>query len=259
VKVNIDKVRRRVAHWITPEDSDVIRRLKAYYVQQPSCQIPDLWYLLEVFFGANHVGDFVEVGAFDGVFASNTWGLAESGWNGLYVEAVPEFAEKCRENHSNHPKICVVESAVASPGTTEIDLYLAGTLTTSSAGMIDSYRSLDWAKSSDRGRTIRVKANTLDDICSMNSVPANFEVLVIDVEGAEEEVLSGFSLDKWKPKMIIIELCDSHPDFPEFASADAKIQREIISHGYVVAFKDRINAVFVDAAWHEVRLQRLRS
>jgi hypothetical protein len=43
--------------------------------------------------------------------------------------------------------------------------------------------------------------------------PVGFDLLVIDVEGAERQVFAGFDLEKWMPKTLLVELEDEHPDF----------------------------------------------
>jgi hypothetical protein len=43
--------------------------------------------------------------------------------------------------------------------------------------------------------------------------PVGFDLLVIDVEGAERQVFASFDLEKWMPKTLLVELEDEHPDF----------------------------------------------
>ena len=78
-------VRSRVARFVAPK-SDAITATQGYYAQQPSCQIPYLHHLYSRFLGDRADGVFVEVGAYDGVFVSNTWGLAERGWLVAWAE-----------------------------------------------------------------------------------------------------------------------------------------------------------------------------
>ena len=72
---------------------------RTFYPQQPTCQISNMWLIFETFFGQRTEGLFVEVGAFDGVLYSNTWGLAARGWRGLLIEPVPEFAAVACHEH----------------------------------------------------------------------------------------------------------------------------------------------------------------
>jgi hypothetical protein len=49
----------------------------------------------------------------------------------------------------------------------------------------------------------------------------------------------------WKPKMLIVELVDTHPDLQSTANSDAKLGQVILSAGYEIVYKDFINTVFV--------------
>ncbi len=50
-------------------------------------------------------GAFIEVGAFDGIVASNTLHFEKNGWTGFLIEADPEMAWKCSNNRAS-PTIC---------------------------------------------------------------------------------------------------------------------------------------------------------
>jgi hypothetical protein len=55
--------------------------------------------------------------------ASNTCFLADLGWRGIYVEPVPEYAERYAGRHGHNPNITVVSTAVGEDeGTTELHL-----------------------------------------------------------------------------------------------------------------------------------------
>ena len=50
-----------------------------------------------------------------------------------------------------------------------------------------------------------VHTMTLDEILSEHRTPEGLDYLSIDVEGHELEVLGGFDVQRWKPKVITIE------------------------------------------------------
>jgi FkbM family methyltransferase len=203
----------------------------------PDCQIATLPFLLERFLGRRSEGFFVEVGAFDGISYSNTWGLAERGWSGLLVEPVPHLADECRRNHSSHPHVRIVECAIgAATGATS--LILNGPLTTAHAGQAE-----EWAYAS--AEAITVPMITLDSLLSREEVCPGFELLVVDVEGFEADVFAAFDLARWRPLMMIVELADTHPDLQNTAAADAQLSRSIEANGYRIVYKDHINTVFV--------------
>lgn len=223
----------------------VDKLIGSFYEPAENCQIRELADLYEIYLGKRREGFFVEVGAYDGLSWSNSSCLAKVGWAGLLIEPVPHFAQKCRDLYSNNNKIRIVEGAAGSEEST-ITLCVADALTTTSAKMVGVYKNIAWSKESiNQSVEIRVKQRRLDDILNDASVPVAFEVLIIDVEGAESAVLSGFSLEKWKPKMVIVELAHTHPDLYLESAGDLDIQISIEKSGYSVAYKDSINTVFV--------------
>lgn len=215
------------------------------FVPDPSCQVVGLGDLYALVFGDRRDGLVVEVGAHDGVTASNSSCLVDAGWRALLVEPVAEFAAACRARYAGRGDVEVVETAVgASEG--EVELLVAGTLTTAHAPTADAYDHIQWARSSLDGATRRtVPMTTLDDLLERHRVPAGFDVLVVDVEGFEAEVFEGADLDRWRPRMVIVELTDTHPDLQATRGANHRLLRHVQGHGYQIIYKDQINTVFV--------------
>jgi len=61
-------------------------------------------------------GFFVEFGAWDGIYLSNTRWLFEQGWTGAYIEADPiKFAE-LKRNYAAFPNILCIQERVGLPG-----------------------------------------------------------------------------------------------------------------------------------------------
>jgi FkbM family methyltransferase len=216
-----------------------------YYPRQPSCQIVYLSHLFAKFLGEKDSGVFVEIGANDGINCSNTWGLAERGWTGYMVEAIPELAQKCRDNHSNHKSVSIFESAISDLDDHELKFNVSGTLSTANQELKSEYMSTAWARPLVTSREIVLKTKKLDTFLNENQILVGFDLLVIDVEGLESKVFSGFSLDFFSPKMIIIELVDTHPHLKTTSNSDALLGQQILATGYEIVYKDVINTVFV--------------
>lgn len=237
-----DAILRPVGVQLTPVAPATWR--ESFYPTVPTCQIPTLSHLFERFFGKRTTGVFVEIGAFDGLTYSNTWGLAERGWAGLLVEPLPELAAKCRKNHRNHSQVHIAETAVgALHGVTS--LILAGALTTANHAQATEYKTTEWARRLVTDASIEVPINTLDSLLDERKVPVGFDLLVVDVEGYEGAVFEGFNLTHWLPKMLIVELADTHPDLSVTARDDAWLSTKIQATGYRIVYKDAINTVFV--------------
>lgn len=239
-------IRRRLARLIAPPDTPPHNiEEPAYYPQQPTCQIPQLWFLFELFFGRRTDGTFVEIGAHDGVMVSNTWGLAERGWRGWMAEPVPALATRCRQAHAHHPNVTIVETAVSAPGTDDVRLFVADTLTTANPTLFTEYHHTSWAIPSLTDDEIIVPATTLDQFLRQQGVPHDLDLLVVDVEGHETEVFSTLDLLVWTPKMIIVELTDTHPSLTSTTHADAALGTQLLDADYRIVYKDWINTVFV--------------
>lgn len=230
-------------------------QVNSYYSLQPSCQVKNLDTLFALFFGQRDHGTFVEIGANDGISCSNTWGLSERGWRGYMVEPIPSFASKCRKNHEGHPTISIHETAIGNREDVEIKFNIAGMLTTANANLKAEYKTIDWSQDLVTEETKTVVSQPLDTFLKDNGVEAGFDLLVVDVEGFEREVFSGFSFQIWFPKMLIVELADTHPDLNSTRTSDAKLGLEIAQNGYLTVYKDWINTVFVRKdVWEEVYL-----
>lgn len=213
------------------------------YIAIDSCQLEALPDLLLEHIGYKTDGVFVEVGAFDGKNWSNTHNLAAIGWRGLYVEPHPDFYQQCVLNHANHPKV-IVENAACGAECGTGKLFLGGSLTTMHEDVIDVYNSMDWAKIAglSHDRFVGCRVETLDFLLEKHNWPVGFDLLVIDVEGAEVDVLSGFTLERWKPRMAIVETHEKYPD--ERLSAKAGPIGEFFA-GYRKVHADTINTVYV--------------
>lgn len=190
------------------------------YEWQPSCQIaPEILegiYLES--FGYKPSGWFVEVGASNGWEHSNTWGLAKAGWHGLYVEPLPKRAEECRHVNFDNPFVYVAEGCCgAFNGRVKMGL-----------GEFGATLRPEWRT---KPGEIEVEQWTLNRLLKDWLVPPGFEVLVVDVEGAEAEVLEGFHVESWRPKVAILE----RPPFRNGFKAA----------GYRAAYVDAINTIYV--------------
>lgn len=219
----------------------------SYYPSVESCQIPNLSFIYEKFLGHRANGTFVEVGAYDGVFVSNSWGLARRGWRGLLIEPQAELAARCSKNHQRHPAVHVERTAVGRPGVASIQLTRAGALTTANPDLVQEYRNTDWSAMHVTSSVEVAPCETLDSLLKRFSVPQGFEVLIVDVEGSESDVLAGFDLERWRPQVMIWELADMHPDLSSTARLDAQVLVDIQSSGYQIAYKDHVNTVFARA------------
>lgn len=219
------------------------------YYPRPDCQIRTLAAIYDEHFGTKTDGYFVEVGAYDGRSFSITAFWADLGWRGLYIEAVPEFAARCVTNHGS-ANVTVLNVAIgAKEG--EAEITIGGPLSTGLASQVAAYQTIKWAKNEFIvPRTVRVRTCTLDTALMDVGILPSIDLLVVDVEGMEDEVFAGFNLTKWNPQVAIVELEDEHPDFcenPIIVDRCVALRRLSAVSGYREVFRDCVNTVFVRA------------
>jgi FkbM family methyltransferase len=219
-----------------------------FYRMSKTCQIPGLHAIYEKYFGCRTDGCFVEVGAFDGEYVSNTSGLADKGWKGVYVEPVPAHAEKCRARHAQNPNVTVAQMAIgAVPDTVEISV--AGPLSTINESAKQNFRQLNWAKGYfDAEQKVAVRQLPLHDFLVQQGVKPGFELLVVDVEGYEWEVFRNFDIEAWHPRMVIVELHDQNDDYLLLRDECKKLVRYFSDHQYKPVFKDSSNTIYISSA-----------
>lgn len=219
-------------------------RANSFYQLSLTCQIPHLSDLYEKYFGQTREGVFVEVGAYDGEYVSNTSGLADIGWEGYYIEPVKDYYEKCRKRHQNNTNVVVENIAIGSKAGKK-EIIIAGPLSSLSTSNVSTLKEVDWAKRHFTDDKSAVSIITLDEFLLNRNVDNNFQLLSIDVEGYELEVLKGFSVTKWKPEMIICELHDQNVDYKKDWDEANKIVKYFDRAKYKIIYKDFSNTVYV--------------
>ena len=182
--------------------------------------------LKEEFFGAQP-GYFVDVGANDPKDISQSWHLERLGWTGVLVEPQPALAQKLREQRRAQVFACACSSPVNAGKT--LQLHVAG---------IHSSLSPDFFVAGMRREdVIDVPARTLDDILEEAKAPTPIDLMSIDVENHEIEVLSGVTLERWKPRLVLIE----------DLALNLRIHRALTARGYKWVRRTGLNGWYVPA------------
>ena len=147
------------------------------------------------FFSGARSGFFVEVGANRPQQESQTWHLEQLGWRGVLVEPQPDLAEEL--SRMRRARVFAVACSSPQNAGRRMRLHVAGALSA-----LDRDRM---APGAQPARLIEVPVRVLDDILLEARAPEQFDFLSIDVEGHELEVLSGFDLARWRPRLLLIE------------------------------------------------------
>lgn len=222
--------------------------LKNYYRPASDCQIPNLSVVYERYLGRKTDGVFVEVGAYDGSSISNTAFLADLGWRGLYVEPVPEYAKMCNQRHKSNN--VVIRQVAVGDKESKVSVNVGGDISTTLNNPKEFYTSIGFPDEAKKhtGKRVIVKQVTLETLLTKEKISAKFDLLVIDTEGTEWSILKAFRINKWMPKMVIVEMHEKSVDWNKsdlIRSSNVMINRYFEQAGYKKIYSDDINTIFI--------------
>ena len=149
-------------------------------------------------------GFFVEAGALDGLFMSNTKILEDLGWKGLLIEPSARAVKECRKNRNVPVEECALVSKNYTEDTVSGDFFFAG-----ENGGLGAWSSInrDGYKVFHDGKEVKiqVKALTLGKVLNKYNI-TKVDLLSLDVEGYELEVLDGLDFDNVDIRYILMEV-----------------------------------------------------
>ena len=162
---------------------------------------------LDRLFGGKRNGFFVEAGALDGFYESNTYFLERArGWSGILVEPTPVYARSARRERTRSRVIqgALVPSDFAGD---YVELRFGGSKT-----VIESAEAEAWVADAQREIALDApehvyvaKARTLSAVLAEERV-SQIDLLSLDVEGFEPQVLAGLDLERHAPRHILVEV-----------------------------------------------------
>ncbi len=165
----------------------------------------DRW-VAECAFPSKQSGYFVDIGAHNGEWISNTVVLERLfGWTGILIEADPLYFESLVRNRTS---ICVNVCVDAEKG--EVEFFLPsrndGLGGIVAADVDTTPEILKERQISGRVRdVVRMRTLPLADVLEAHLAPKTIDFMSIDIEGAEHRVLSVFPFNKWTFRTIAIE------------------------------------------------------
>lgn len=187
-------------------------------VEGPHAQFGEDRILARIFTGRTE-GWCAEVGAYDGRTGSATLLFERMGWHCLLVEPHPSSVEQIRRNRA-----CAVTHCAASSVEGETRFFVAEGVEQMSTMQADRDHHRWIAEVGGTVCEITVRTARLDDLL----VEAGFtelQFLTIDVEGHELEVLRGLSLERFTPRIVIVE--------ENLRRRESDVARHMAAHGYV--------------------------
>lgn len=144
-------------------------------------------------------GYFIELGACDGLYFSNTLFFEKNlDWNGICIEPNDIYFEELKKNRK-----CNTSKELISDKENEIvNFAICGSVSGILDENIGPFTSVD--------EYTRKITTTLDKVLEKFNAPEIIDYLSLDVEGQEYKILSTFPFDKYKFRCITVEHNEPH-------------------------------------------------
>lgn len=164
-------------------------------------------YFFSQFPGAGYA---IDVGANDGTYLSNTLALEKAGWHVLCIEA----------NGYYGPALWATRKEVVIGGVGPADDEAMFHISKSENNKYAANSSL---KNEYPNFSIPTTVRPLDWYLQLWN-PPQLDILCVDVEGTEIDVLAGFDLARWHPKLICLEdWCEQSHKFEPYLPHYTKV------------------------------------
>jgi FkbM family methyltransferase len=195
-------------------------------------------------------GYYVELGANDGIFSSNTLYYERyRGWSGILIEPAPNRYLECRKNRSlqNH---LVCAACVSFDYKREfVELVYSDSMSVSldvetdiGDGRAHAELGRQFLKPWETVFAFGALARTLHSILIEAGAPRRIDFLSLDVEGSEIEVLKGVDHDCFKFRFMLLE-CRDLTKLKEYLNPlGYKLVEQFGEHDYLFSYRYPTNS-----------------
>jgi FkbM family methyltransferase len=199
-----------------------------------NCEDVVLWRAL----GSIVAGRYVEVGANDPSHDSVTRVFYDRGWSGITIEPVPYFADLQR---AERPRDQLVQAAITNAGRGEITLHVVPD--TGLSTIVDAVSDRH-AEAGIEHIDLVVPTMRLDDVLTESGwTDEEIHFMIIDVEGAEHDVLQSVDLSRWRPWVLVVE-----STAPTSTMTTHQVwEPELLARGYEYCLFDGLSRFYVAA------------
>jgi FkbM family methyltransferase len=187
--------------------------------------------ILSLLFNGKNKGFYVDVGANDPDFGSNTKRFYLQGWHGINIEPDTKCFNKIRQYRENDINLNIA----VGKETGQMKFYNFPDDPTIS--------SLDLETAQRIARTLNLKFSEivvdvlpLADVFEKYAPDKNIDFLSVDAEGYDIDVLKSNNWVKWRPSAVMVEI----------VLQEKKIIEYMHSIGYLHIFSNQVNSIFID-------------
>ena len=178
----------------------------------------------------NYKGIMVEVGAGPTLYASMSRHFRENGWRCICIEPNPKFCEQHKnEGNEIYEYACSYEDGASNFVKVSTPTWHKPENDGCSISSIEPVLNYD----KHHAEIIEVKTIKLDTLLESLNIE-KVDYVSIDVEGWELNVLKGFNIKKYSPKIIVVE------DLGE----NVELEKYIESEGYKFFKKIEYNKIY---------------
>jgi FkbM family methyltransferase len=170
------------------------------------------------YFG-NQVLSFLDIGAYDGQWCSNTYQLTLNGWSGVCVEANPKVFCNLINNMDQFKKVALLNATIGLSESIN-QFHLADCVSSLDLEHIEQFKDLRKTV-----QTIYTPVITLEWI--KEHMQHHFHFISVDVEGQSVELFAK-AIELFSPKLICVEHEHKHAMVSDIAGASYK---EIFRNG----------------------------
>lgn len=171
--------------------------------------------LISEYFENGYIGTCIDVGAENPIEGNNTYFFEQKGWNVYCIEANPFQFERLKNSRKN-----AFSFAVGCENLMNVDFTVCSIFGGANQGAVSSLK-VDERLLSEHiqyGATlskVKVNVKTLNSFLEEQKID-KIDFISVDTEGTEIDVLKGFDITKYQPKLMIIENNYNYSEVEEY-------------------------------------------
>lgn len=184
-------------------------------------------------------GFYIDLGAYDPKWFSNTNRFYKKGWRGINIEPNITRYQKFLKYRPNDINLNL--GIGSTNGLLKFYLFQPNTISTFSQKEAKYYQKLDFQLE----KTILIEVRRLDYLIKKYIKKNKIDFLTIDIEGKELDALKSNDWNKFRPKVICIESFSLETKLGN-SKEHLPLKRFLVSKGYQEVYRNPINIIYID-------------